>query len=58
MTKITEGDFAPDFTLPTDKDGSFSLSAHSGAPVVLFFYPKDDTSGCTTEANPRSWFYT
>ncbi len=47
MTKISNGDTAPDFTLPTDGDGSFSLSEHSGAPLVLFFYPKDDTSGCT-----------
>lgn len=45
-----EGDTAPDFTLPTDGGGSFSLSAHRGRPVVLYFYPKDDTSGCTTEA--------
>lgn len=50
MAKITDGDKAPDFTLPTDGDGSFSLSAHAGKPVVLFFYPKDDTSGCTKEA--------
>ncbi|MEZ5872244.1 MAG: peroxiredoxin [Nitratireductor sp.] len=50
MTKPEEGSPAPDFTLPTDGGGSFSLSAHAGKPVVLFFYPKDDTSGCTTEA--------
>ena len=45
-----EGSPAPDFKLPTDGGGEFSLSAHSGKPVVLFFYPKDDTSGCTAEA--------
>lgn len=44
------GDDAPDFTLPTDNDGTFSLSAQKGTPVVVYFYPKDDTSGCTKEA--------
>lgn len=44
------GDAAPDFTLPTDSDGTFSLSAQKGSPVVVYFYPKDDTSGCTKEA--------
>ncbi|WP_026380079.1 peroxiredoxin [Afifella pfennigii] len=44
------GDEAPDFTLPTDGGGSFSLSAQRGNPVVVYFYPKDDTSGCTKEA--------
>lgn len=41
---------APDFTLATDGGGSFSLSAQKGSPVVVYFYPKDDTSGCTKEA--------
>lgn len=50
MTELAEGAMAPDFDLPTDGGGKFSLSAHRGKPVVLFFYPKDDTSGCTTEA--------
>lgn len=50
MTKVTEGDIAPDFTLPTNGDGSFTLSEQKGSPVILFFYPKDDTSGCTREA--------
>ena len=50
MTQITKGDVAPDFTLPTDGGGSFCLSEKRGSPVVLFFYPKDDTSGCTKEA--------
>lgn len=44
------GDRAPDFTLPTDGGGEASLSALRGRPVVLYFYPKDDTSGCTAEA--------
>jgi peroxiredoxin Q/BCP len=41
---------APDFTLPTDGGGSITLSALRGQPVVLYFYPKDDTPGCTTES--------
>ena len=44
------GDKAPDFTLPTDGDGSVSLGKLKGRKVVLYFYPKDDTSGCTAEA--------
>lgn len=44
------GDRAPDFTLTTDNGESLKLSKLKGAPVVLFFYPKDDTSGCTAEA--------
>jgi peroxiredoxin Q/BCP len=50
MSEPAEGSPAPDFNLPTDGGGSFHLSAHKGKPVVLFFYPKDDTSGCTAEA--------
>lgn len=41
---------APDFTLPASGGGEVTLSALRGAPVVLFFYPRDDTSGCTKEA--------
>ena len=44
------GDKAPDFTLATDGDGSVTLSKLKGKKVVLYFYPKDDTSGCTAEA--------
>lgn len=47
---VTEGDRAPDFTLPTNGEGSLTLSALSGKPVVVYFYPKDDTPGCTKEA--------
>ncbi len=43
-------DMAPDFTLPRDGGEEVTLSALRPAPVVLFFYPKDDTSGCTKEA--------
>jgi peroxiredoxin Q/BCP len=47
---IGEGQPAPDFTLPRDGGGEVSLSALRGQKVVLYFYPKDDTPGCTTEA--------
>jgi peroxiredoxin Q/BCP len=46
---LEAGDAAPDFTLPSDSGPAFRLSAHRGAPVVLFFYPADDTEGCTLE---------
>ncbi len=41
---------APDFTLPDDTGKMVSLSDFRGKPVILYFYPKDDTPGCTTEA--------
>ena len=44
------GDSAPDFTLPRDGGGDVTLSSLRPQKVVLFFYPKDDTSGCTKEA--------
>jgi peroxiredoxin Q/BCP len=44
------GKSAPDFTLPTDGGGKVKLSEYRGRKVVLYFYPKDDTSGCTLEA--------
>lgn len=44
------GNPAPEFTLPRDGGGAVSLSALRGGAVVLFFYPRDDTSGCTKEA--------
>ncbi len=44
------GDNAPDFTLPTDGGGELTLSSLRGKKVVLYFYPKDMTPGCTTEA--------
>lgn len=51
MTKsIAEGDKAPAFTLQTDGGGKASLKDFAGAPLVLYFYPKDDTSGCTRQA--------
>lgn len=50
MTDLTAGDMAPDFSLPRNGGGTISLSDFAGKPVVLYFYPKDDTSGCTAEA--------
>ncbi len=47
---IETGDKAPDFTLQTDGNGKVQLSKLRGRKVVLYFYPKDDTSGCTAEA--------
>ena len=50
MTIPAVGAMAPDFTLPTDTGAPLTLSSFRGRPVVLYFYPKDDTSGCTTES--------
>ena len=47
---VEVGDKAPDFTLPGDGGGTVSLKALKGKTVVLYFYPKHDTSGCTAEA--------
>jgi len=48
--KWAAGDKAPDFELPDDKGGKLSLKAFAGKKLILYFYPKDDTSGCTKEA--------
>jgi thioredoxin-dependent peroxiredoxin len=51
MTKVLDiGDAAPGFDLPADGGGRVALAALKGKKVVLYFYPKDDTSGCTAEA--------
>jgi peroxiredoxin Q/BCP len=47
---VNEGDKAPDFSMPTDGGGSVSLKDLKGRWVVLYFYPRDDTPGCTKEA--------
>jgi thioredoxin-dependent peroxiredoxin len=47
---VEEGKPAPDFELTTDEGATVSLSQFRGRPVVLYFYPKDDTPGCTTQA--------
>lgn len=49
MTELREGDPAPDFTLPLDDGTQFTLSAERGHPVVLYFYPEDDSGGCVDE---------
>lgn len=47
---LEPGQAAPDFTLPTDGGGTLSLKDLQGRKVVLYFYPKDNTSGCTAQA--------
>src|ERR1700760_3941335 len=47
---LKPGDKAPSFKLATDGGGNISLSSLKGQPLVLYFYPKDDTAGCTKEA--------
>jgi peroxiredoxin Q/BCP len=47
---IQAGISAPDFTLPDETGVTRKLSSYQGKPLVLYFYPKDDTPGCTTEA--------
>lgn len=51
---VDEGKKAPDFTLERDDGEKLKLSKLKGAPVVVYFYPKDDTSGCTREAKDFS----
>ncbi|WP_296818861.1 thioredoxin-dependent thiol peroxidase [Brevundimonas sp.] len=50
MTDIQQGQAAPSLDLPTDSGGRVSLASLKGRPVVVFFYPKADTPGCTNEA--------
>jgi peroxiredoxin Q/BCP len=47
---LSTGSPAPDFSLATDSGATVTLSSLKGKPVVIYFYPKDDTSGCTLEA--------
>ena len=47
---LEEGHTAPTFTLPSDTGEDVSLESFRGRPVVLYFYPKDDTPGCTAQA--------
>lgn len=47
---VSRGDIAPDFTLPADDGSSVSLSDFRGRRLLLYFYPRDDTSGCTAQA--------
>ena len=50
ILKLTEGDLAPVFTADTNGGGRLSLADFAGKNVILYFYPKDDTPGCTKEA--------
>lgn len=50
MPELSIGDDAPDFTMPRDGGGEISLGDFKGHYLILYFYPKDDTPGCTTEA--------
>ncbi len=50
MSRLQIGDQAPDFTALTDQGEQVALQDYRGKQVVLYFYPKDDTSGCTTQA--------
>ncbi len=50
MIVVEPGMKAPDFTLPAVPDGEVSLAGYAGNPLVVYFYPKDDTPGCTHEA--------
>ena len=47
---VVDGEPAPDFTLPSDSGETVTLSSLRGKTIVLFFYPKDDTPGCTAQA--------
>lgn len=51
---LKEGDKAPPFDLPSDGGGRLALKAFRGRPVIIYFYPKDDTEGCTIEAKEFS----
>lgn len=51
---LDEGDTVPDITLSTDDGKSVALKNLAGQPLVVYFYPKDDTPGCTTEAKDFS----
>src|SRR5258707_5086585 len=50
MATLKEGDKAPDFTAKDQNGKEVSLSSYKGKNVILYFYPKDDTPGCTAEA--------
>jgi thioredoxin-dependent peroxiredoxin len=54
MAELNPGDMAPDVTLTTPEGGTLALAQLRGRPLVFYFYPKDDTSGCTREAQDFS----
>lgn len=51
---VEDAKTAPDFALPTDDGNAVTLSNYKGRPVVIYFYPKDDTSGCTAQSKDFS----
>ena len=53
---ISAGQSAPDFSMPANDDKTISLSDYEGRYLVLYFYPKDSTPGCTTEAREFTAF--
>ena len=57
MTELKIGDRAPDFSLPADGGDTISLSDYKGRYLVLYFYPKDSTPGCTTEAKDFTAYF-
>lgn len=57
MASLKVGDTAPDFQLPDTLGGDFQLSDYRGQNVILYFYPKDDTPGCTIEAQQFTQMY-
>ncbi len=54
MSEALIGETAPDFTMPSDTDGDLTLQRFTGRKLVLYFYPKDDTPGCTNEGKDFS----
>jgi peroxiredoxin Q/BCP len=54
MSELGIGDMAPDFAMPSDQDGGIAPAIFAGRKVVLYFYPKDDTPGCTNEGKDFS----
>jgi thioredoxin-dependent peroxiredoxin len=54
MSDLSIGSKVPDFTLPATGDQAFQLKKHKGKNIVLYFYPKDSTPGCTTEGHEFS----
>ncbi len=57
MSELKIGDQAPNFKMATDGEGEVSLADYKGKNLVVYFYPKDDTPGCTVEANDFSDHY-
>ena len=57
MAAVSEGSKLPDVDLTTPSGGEINLRDYLGKPLVLYFYPKDDTSGCTREAQDFSRHY-